>query len=291
MLGQMDKLKEVLAKYRHHPDFLGEELSRADQRGAMDDTPLHISARKGEVDDIGVLVSCGADINSKGDLGFTPLHYAAMAGQTAAVNRLLELGADPLVENEFSQTPWRVAALGKHWEIATILRAHGQKKDLAVEVAKLSGYLSGLAAEDGEIREYTAAAYVVSGSSGAESPEDLIREFYAAQTDMKFTGSQKLEGGLGDLERQLGSYVIRRPWGVPDQTIAQNLVDDRRRFLAFRIMDMIDAIAPEAYRLRCVYKLESMHPGPVSRVTFLCVRIDVGFLVLQFNDDTERIRG
>ncbi len=50
-------------------------------------------------------------------------------------------------------------------------------------------------------------------------------------------------------------------------------------------MDMIDAIAPEAFKLRSVYNLESMHPGPVSQVSFFCVQINSGFLVIQFNDD------
>lgn len=124
----MDKLKEVLAKYQTHPEFLGLELTRADQCGAMDDTPLHIAARKGELDDIAVLVSHGADVNLKGDLGYTALHYAAMAAQAAAVARLLDLGADASLKNEFSETPLHVAEVGGHTEIANILRAHKPKK-------------------------------------------------------------------------------------------------------------------------------------------------------------------
>ena len=158
--------------------------------------------------------------------------------------------------------------------------------DLAARVERLAGYLSGLAAEDGDIRQYTASAFVVSGKNGSDSPEAIVHGFYAAQTDFVFSSSQKLEQGLGDLERQIGEYLIRKPWGLAEQMIAQEVVDNRRRFLAFRIMDMIDDIAPEAFKLRSVYKLESMHPGPVSQVTFFCVRIDSGFLVLQFNDDT-----
>lgn len=124
----MDKLKQVLAKYQNHPEFLGLELTRADQCGAMDDTPLHIAARKGELDDIVVLVSHGADVNSSGDLGHTPLHYAAMSGQAAAVERLLDLGADTSLKNEFSETPLQVAEIGGHTQIANILQTHRPKK-------------------------------------------------------------------------------------------------------------------------------------------------------------------
>lgn len=155
---------------------------------------------------------------------------------------------------------------------------------LASTVGRLHGYLSGVVAVDGEIRQYTAEAFVVSGENSSDSPETMIRDFYAAQTDIQFSGSQKLERGLGDLERQLGGYLIRRPWGLVDQAITQQLVEARRAFLAFRIMDMIAGIAPEARNLSSVYKLEAGASGSPSQVTFFCVRIDAGFLVLQFND-------
>lgn len=157
--------------------------------------------------------------------------------------------------------------------------------DLVVGIARLAGYLSGLAAEDGDIRQYTASAYVVSGQESSDSPEVMIHDRYAAQTDFLFSSSQKLERGLADLDSQLYSYVIRHPLGVSEKTIPHQLVADRRRFVVFRIMDMIAEIAPEAYKFREVHKLESIHPGPVSQVTFFCVRTNSGFLVLQFNDD------
>jgi hypothetical protein len=162
--------------------------------------------------------------------------------------------------------------------------------NLAISVARLDGYLSGIVAVDGAIRQYTAEAFVVSGENSSDSPEAMIRDFYAAQTDFQFSSSQKLEPGLGDLERQLGGYLIRRPWGLTEQTIPQQLVDDRGRFLAFRIMEMISDMAPEAHNLRGVYKLESSASGSSSQVTFFCVRIDSGFLVLQFNDRSLFIR-
>jgi ankyrin repeat protein len=117
----MPTLEEVLAKYRNHPEFLGLDLRVANQRGAMDDTPLHIAARKGELEDIAVLVAHGADVNGRGDLGNTPLHNAALSGQAGAVTKLLDLGADPSLRNEFSETPLRVAQLGGYQAVANIL--------------------------------------------------------------------------------------------------------------------------------------------------------------------------
>lgn len=114
-------LEEILAKYRSHPEFLGLDLREANQRGAVDDTPLHIAARKGELEDIAGLVQYGADINCRGDLGNTPLHNAALNGHAMAVNKLLDLGADPALRNEFSETPLRVAQIGGHDAVVKIL--------------------------------------------------------------------------------------------------------------------------------------------------------------------------
>jgi len=94
-------LEKVLDKYRNHPDFLGLQLKHANQPGAVDDTPLHIAARKGEAEDVAILVANGADVNQKGDIGNTPLHQAAMRGHVSVIKQLLSLGANPRVMNEF----------------------------------------------------------------------------------------------------------------------------------------------------------------------------------------------
>jgi len=114
-------LQDVLKKYQNHPEFLGTELVYANQRGAMDDTVLHIAARKNEVLDLEVLVANGADINMVGDLGNTPLHNAALTGKEQAIRRLLDLGADPSLRNEFDQTPLDIAKVGNHMRAAAIL--------------------------------------------------------------------------------------------------------------------------------------------------------------------------
>jgi ankyrin repeat protein len=120
----MPTLEEILAKYRNHPEFLGLDLRSATQRGAVDDTPLHIAARKGELEDICGLIRYGADVNCRGDLGNTPLHNAALNGHADAVKKLLELGADPSLRNEFSETALRVAQLGKYDVVAKLLISH-----------------------------------------------------------------------------------------------------------------------------------------------------------------------
>lgn len=123
----MTALSEVLDKYRSHPDFLGTDLVSADQRGAVDDTPLHIAARKGAIEDIVVLIENGATVNLRGDLGNTPLHYAALTGMLEAATKLMELGADPDVENEFGESPAVVAEQGGHSQVGRLIRRNRRR--------------------------------------------------------------------------------------------------------------------------------------------------------------------
>lgn len=104
-------LKKLLDKYKDHPDFLGMSLDTPNDKGAVDDTPLHIASRKGCVEDVVLFIKYGADINQKGDLDNTPLHFAAMINNLEAVKILLNNGAIKNIRNEFDQTPLEVAKL------------------------------------------------------------------------------------------------------------------------------------------------------------------------------------
>ena len=116
------RLAAVNAKYRSHPEFLGLDLVDPNQPGAVDDTLLHLAARKGAVEDIEILAAAGAEIKAIGDLGNAPLHQAAIRGQVASIKKLLDLGANRDVANEFGQTALTVAKLTGHDEIVRILR-------------------------------------------------------------------------------------------------------------------------------------------------------------------------
>ena len=65
-------LQAVVERYGAHPQFLGIDITDPNQRGALDDTMLHVAASRGAVDDIEVLVGYGADPDASGDLGYTP---------------------------------------------------------------------------------------------------------------------------------------------------------------------------------------------------------------------------
>ncbi|WP_163012844.1 ankyrin repeat domain-containing protein [Burkholderia stabilis] len=118
-----EQLKSILKKYETHPDFLGLDLTDPNQKGAVDDTILHLATRTGAIDDMKVLVDAGANVNSVGDVGNTPLHQAAMIGQLESARLLLKRGATTQAENEFGQTPLDVAKLTESEEMTRLLEA------------------------------------------------------------------------------------------------------------------------------------------------------------------------
>jgi ankyrin repeat protein len=127
-ISMKKELDSVLEKYRSHPQFLGIDLIDPNQRGAVDDTPLHLAANRGAVDDIEVLVANGADIHLTGDLGYTPLHCAALAGKLKAVEKLLSLGANPNARSEFSETPLDLASSVGNQDIVNFLTRKRSKR-------------------------------------------------------------------------------------------------------------------------------------------------------------------
>ncbi|WP_374334403.1 ankyrin repeat domain-containing protein [Leeia sp.] len=116
------KAKAILEQYQNHPDFLGIELTHVNQKGAVDDTPLHIASRCGSEQDVLDLLDLGADIHSVGDLGYTSLHFATLANRSPIVALLLRKGANPSIPNEFGDTAKDTAERHGYTDIARMLK-------------------------------------------------------------------------------------------------------------------------------------------------------------------------
>ena len=77
-----------------------------------------------------LLVSAGAEVNSRDKERMTPLHAACAAtGSFAVVATLLELGADMMARNVAGNTPAHTAALNGHVEAMEELLAAGFDMD------------------------------------------------------------------------------------------------------------------------------------------------------------------
>ncbi|XP_028312095.1 caskin-2 isoform X2 [Gouania willdenowi] len=66
-------------------------------------TPLHLSARNGHKEVIGLLLKAGIDINRTTRSG-TALHEASLFGKTDVVHLLLDVGVDVNIRNSYNQT-------------------------------------------------------------------------------------------------------------------------------------------------------------------------------------------
>lgn len=56
-------------------------------------TPLHVAAKWGKANMVGVLLNNNANLESKTRDGLTPLHCAARSGHDSVVDMLLQRGA------------------------------------------------------------------------------------------------------------------------------------------------------------------------------------------------------
>jgi ankyrin repeat protein len=87
---------------------------------------LHTAAGMAGADVVRLLISKGADVNSKTREGWTPLHYAAMQGLTANAEVLLSAGADVNSETNDGKTPLAtVPSWSRAGGIGELFRRHG----------------------------------------------------------------------------------------------------------------------------------------------------------------------
>ncbi|XP_068748124.1 serine/threonine-protein phosphatase 6 regulatory ankyrin repeat subunit B-like isoform X2 [Montipora capricornis] len=87
------------------------------------DSPLHIAARKGNVEICRLLVQSGAKTDAKNADGNTILHIAAELGDVAMARFLYSAKAKPNIVNNDGDTPLHLACQRKHVSIVDLLLA------------------------------------------------------------------------------------------------------------------------------------------------------------------------
>lgn len=88
-------------------------------------TPLHIAARKNQMDIATTLLEFGAQADSESRAGFTPLHLASQEGHVEMSNLLLEHKANPNHQAKNGLTPMHLCAQEDRSNVAQILVDHG----------------------------------------------------------------------------------------------------------------------------------------------------------------------
>lgn len=90
-------------------------------------SPLHYAVMKGRMEIVNLLLSRGADVNSRTRNGTTPLHTAALYARKEVAERLIEQRADINAVSSSGATPLTLSTAAKNWPIAEMLKARGAK--------------------------------------------------------------------------------------------------------------------------------------------------------------------
>ncbi|WP_159670160.1 hypothetical protein [Andreprevotia sp. IGB-42] len=154
-------------------------------------------------------------------------------------------------------------------------------KDNDIKVARLDGYLNGISELSGRIREYASFAYAFSVLDASKSVADLLVEYYSPQVRLEFSSVIELAGNLDDLEAELWGCLSVDTLGELGGLFKELLVE-RNKYLAFRVMDQVCDIADSIGGCRKVFKLERKGVDETD-CTYFGLLFDGSILFLQFN--------
>ncbi|XP_046629849.1 uncharacterized protein LOC124310161 isoform X1 [Neodiprion virginianus] len=96
-------------------------------------TPLHIAARKNQMEIASALLERGADPNAESKAGFTPLHMSAQKGNHDITNLLIEHGADPNHKAKNGLTALHLCAREDFVRVASTLTKNGASVESRTE--------------------------------------------------------------------------------------------------------------------------------------------------------------
>lgn len=118
----MRKQINILEYYRALPQFQPIKLTRADQLGMDEESPLHLACFQGRVTDVIEMLKTDINIDIGGDIGCSPLHEAVLGGHADIVNILIKNGAEIDLVNDYDETPSDLAKTTHNREIISILK-------------------------------------------------------------------------------------------------------------------------------------------------------------------------
>ncbi|XP_051567043.1 BRCA1-associated RING domain protein 1-like [Myxocyprinus asiaticus] len=100
------------------------------KRNHKGETPLHLAAIKGDVEEVRNLLVLGADPNLKDNAGWTPLHEACNLGHLAVVDELLQHGALLNTPGYQNDSPLHDAVRNGHLAVVRLLVKRGASQSV-----------------------------------------------------------------------------------------------------------------------------------------------------------------
>jgi ankyrin repeat protein len=105
--------------------YRGADVNARGVRGAVEGTPLHFAAWRGNAKIVELLLDSGAHINAKGKDGVTALHLTTYFAEAPTMQLLLDRGADINAKNNYGQTTLHEVAFGGNTAKAQLLLDRG----------------------------------------------------------------------------------------------------------------------------------------------------------------------
>lgn len=150
-----------------------------------------------------------------------------------------------------------------------------------MNLAQLDGYLNGIASISGNIREYSANAQLLNAPDDKKAIRSSIINFFSPEVTFKKIDIEKIKLGFAGLELDIQNYILDDVAEVQQSELGQRWLLDRRKYLSFRVMDLIYLIT-EYDTDRNIYKVAANFTDDNSTVIFYCIPFDGQILVLQF---------
>lgn len=150
--------------------------------------------------------------------------------------------------------------------------------DNSCAVSHLGGFLCGIASVSGGIREFDSNAILIDCEGVKDKLEISLRGLFLPDAVFSNLSISLLPSGLRELELDIQDHLYVNPVG---NKVSDFSFVDLRRFLSFRVMDMIDVIV-EGYDNPIIHKVEAKSLGEGSFCLFYCASFGAHTLVMQF---------
>jgi hypothetical protein len=163
------------------------------------------------------------------------------------------------------------------------------KFQLEKEIARLDGFLSGCAARNGGIRDYSAGAYLIELNSNECSVEKSLKDYYEWLPSLAISNLRRLDYGMRDLETEIRAFLVR---GFSNASVFADEIPDMKKHLSFMAMEIISsAIGDDYNNVLDVTRMSNVYEPLSSKCDYFCIRLQNFLIFLQFNDDIEFRKG
>lgn len=141
-------------------------------------------------------------------------------------------------------------------------------------VGRLSGFLYGVCSATNPNREYNSFAFCIDLVDREVALSEIMSAHYEGAT-FPNAGMLELPFGAASIEKRVQEYLIPNCSLVPEDARSE-----LRRYLAFRLMDMIRDFLDESPRRFAAFELHGA--GSRSEVILFCIKLHARLLVLHF---------